>query len=328
VSSQDPPHPLRSIVFFGTPDFAVPTLRALHDAGRPISLVVAQPSRPAGRGRELREPPVVAAARALGLPFVQPERVRRPEFLERMRELAPDLAVVVAFGQIFPQALLDIPRFGCVNVHASLLPRHRGAAPIQAAILAGDAVTGVTTMRMTAGMDEGPMLLTAETPIGPRETAGQLAPRLAASGAALLVRTLDALERGGLEAVEQDVAAATYAPKIEKDAARIRWQETAAALDRRFRAQSPWPGLEATIRGETVKLLGVEPLPAPPEIAVAMPAPPGTVVAVSVVGLGSLDVVTSAGVLRVTSLQRPGRRPVSAAEFLRAVPIEIGERLA
>jgi methionyl-tRNA formyltransferase len=322
VSSQDPPHPLRSIVFFGTPDFAVPTLRALVAAGRSPVLVVAQPSRPAGRGRELRDPAVVVAAREFGLPFVQPERVRRPEFLDRMRELAPDLAVVVAFGQIFPQSLLDIPRSGCVNVHASLLPRHRGAAPIQASILAGDAVTGVTTMRMTAGMDEGPMLLTAETPIGRGETAGELAPRLADLGADLLVRTLGELERGRLEAVEQDAAAVTYAPKIDKAAARIDWRESAAALERRFRAQSPWPGLETTVRGETVKVLQVEPRVAGFSLA------PGTIVEVSTTEQGAIDVATSADILRVTMLQRPGRRPVSAAEFLRAVPLAAGETLA
>ena len=267
----------------------------------------------------MREPPVALAARESGLSVEQPERVRRPEFIELLRTLEPDLAVVVAFGQIFPQALLDVPRFGCVNVHASLLPRHRGAAPIQASILAGDEETGVTTMRMTAGMDEGPMLLRASTSIGPAETAGELALRLADLGADLLVRTLDALERGAVADQEQDASLVTYAPKIDKWAARIDWQEPAARLLRRFRAQTPWPGLEASAGGEVVKLLELEGGSGPTA------SDPGRV---TEVGADSFEVACGEGTrLRIRRLQRPGRRPVSAAEFLRATTLEVGAAL-
>lgn len=299
-------------MFFGTPEFAVPSLRALVRAGRAPLLVVAQPARPAGRGRELREPSVAVTARELGLPVEQPLRVRRPEFVERLRALEPDLAVVVAFGQIFPQALLDVPRYGCLNVHASLLPRHRGAAPIQAAILAGDERTGVTTMRMTAGMDEGPMLLDAELAIGPRETAGDLSIRLAELGAELLLATLEGLERGEIADRRQDDTRATYAGKVEKSAARIDWRESASRLALRLRAQTPWPGLETEFRGEVLKILELEARPGD-----GAAHEPGTVLAMTDDGITVS--CGEAGVVRLGRVQRPGRRPVSAAEFSRAM---------
>src|SRR5947199_3215668 len=184
------------IVFFGTPEFAVPTLAALVGAGRAPVRVVTQPARRAGRGQQRQDPPVARWAREHGLPVMQPERVRDPAFLEEVAALNPDVAVVVAFGQIFPRALLDLPRHGCVNLHASLLPRWRGASPIQAALAAGDARTGVTTMKMDEGMDTGPILLEESVEIGPAETAGELGKRLAEKGARLMVRTIDLLERG------------------------------------------------------------------------------------------------------------------------------------
>ncbi len=196
---------LGRILFFGTPDFAVPTLAALVEAGWAPVRVVTQPSRPVGRGRGLQDPPVAAWARAHGLEVTQPERVRHPDFLAEAAALAPDVAVVVAFGQIFPRALLDLPRHGCVNLHASLLPRWRGAAPIQAAVAAGEARTGVATMRMEEGLDTGPILLEEETAIGPDETADELSRRLAELGGKLMVRTLHELEAGGLVPRPQDV---------------------------------------------------------------------------------------------------------------------------
>ena len=189
------PSRISRIVFFGTPEFALPTLQGLVAAGRAPALVVAQPDRPAGRGQGVRSPAVALWAREQGLPLAQPDKVREPAFLERLRELAPELCVVVAFGQIFPRALLEIPARGCVNVHASLLPRHRGAAPVQAALLAGDAVTGVCTMVMEEGLDSGPLLLQASTTLAGHETAGELAPRLAHLGAALLLETVARMVR-------------------------------------------------------------------------------------------------------------------------------------
>ena len=204
-------------VFFGTPEFAVPALRALAASEfRPV-LVVSQPSRPAKRGQRMTEPPVVVAARDLGIPFAQVEKVRDPAFLARLAELAPGVAVVVAFGQLFPRALLDLPRLGCINLHASLLPRWRGAAPIQAAIAAGDTLTGVTTMKMEEGLDSGPTLLTAELAIGRRETAGELSRRLADLGAPLLVETLRGVAAGTLVARSQDESRVTLAAKIRKE---------------------------------------------------------------------------------------------------------------
>ncbi len=303
----------QKIVFFGTPEFAVPSLRVLAGAGRAPVLVVAQPARPAGRGKELREPPVAVAARELGLDVEQPARVRHPEFIERLRTLQPDLAVVVAFGQIFPQALLDVPRFGCLNVHASLLPRHRGAAPIQAAILAGDERTGVTTMRMTAGMDEGPMLLDASLAIGAHETAGELSVRLAELGAEQLLATLEALERGEIADRRQDDSLATYAGKVEKSVARIDWREPASRLALRLRAQTPWPGLETEFRGEVLKILELEARPGD-----GSAHEPGTVLALTHDGIAVS--CGEAEVVRLGRVQRPGRRPVSAAEFSRATP--------
>jgi methionyl-tRNA formyltransferase len=316
VSSSSALPSFRRIVFFGTPEFAVPSLRALVRAGRAPLLVVAQPARPAGRGKALREPPVAVTARELGLPVEQPVRVRRPEFVERLRALEPDLAVVVAFGQIFPQALLDVPRFGCLNVHASLLPRHRGAAPIQAAILAGDERTGVTTMRMTAGMDEGPMLLDASLAIGPRETAAELSVRLAELGAELLLATLEALERGEIADRRQDDSGATYAGKVEKSAARIDWRESASRLALRLRAQTPWPGLETGFRGEVLKVLELEADESGP------PGEPGTVLAIG--GDGICVASGDGSVVWLRRVQRPGGRPVAAAEFARATPDLVG----
>jgi methionyl-tRNA formyltransferase len=305
------------IVFFGTPDFAVPTLAALlaalMDAGRKPLRVVTQPSRPVGRGHRLQDPPVAAWAREHGLPVAQPEKVRDPAFLAEMKELAPDAAVVVAFGQIFPSDLLGLPRLGCVNVHASLLPRWRGAAPIQAAIAAGDARTGVTTMLMEAGLDTGPMLLQEETEIGPEETAGELSRRLAEMGGRLLVRTLERLEKGDLDARPQDPEAATYAPRLTRESGRVDWTRPAREIADRLRAFTPWPGLSATLGGEPVKLVRVEVLQE------STGAVPGTYLGMRA---GRLAVACGGGsVLGIAELQRPGRKPLKGADFAN------GERL-
>jgi methionyl-tRNA formyltransferase len=309
---------LDRLLFFGTPDFAVPTLEALCAAGREPVLVVAQPARPVGREQALEDPPVARAARRLGLPLAQPERVKHPDFLEALRALAPDLAVVAAFGQIFPRELLDLPRHGCINLHASLLPRWRGAAPIQAAIAAGDATTGVTTMRMEAGLDTGPILLQEETAIAARETAGKLSARLATLGAELTVRTLAALERAEVTPRPQPVEGVTYAPRLTRQSGRIDWRSTAQEVARRLRAFTPWPGVATEMRGAPVKILAGDALPGSAE---AIPGTP--------LGLvdGTLAVACGGGTrFGVQRLQKAGKRAVDAASFVHGERLQPGER--
>lgn len=306
--------PLDRVLFFGTPELAVPTLAALVAAGRAPLRVVTQPARPVGRGRTLQDPPVARWAREHGLEVVQPERVRHPDFLATAAALAPAVAVVVAFGQIFPRALLDIPPHGCINLHASLLPRWRGASPIQAALAAGETRTGVTTMRMEEGLDTGPILLQAETAIGPEETAGELAPRLAEIGARLVVETLERLERGDLVPRPQEDAAATYAPRLTRDSGKVDWTWSAREIADRLRAYTPWPGLTAVLRGEPVKLVRAGVLQGEETSAA-----PGTFLGIRD---GMLAVACGGGtVLGLRELQRPGRKPLRAIDFAN------GERL-
>ena len=242
------------LVFLGSPAFAVPTLERLVESGARVLEVVTQPDRPRGRGQQAAAPPVKEAALRLGLPLYQPERVRRPEAVDRLRTLAPDAMVVVGYGQIIPQAIIDIPRFGIVNVHASLLPKYRGAAPVQWPIANGETRTGVTTMRIDAGLDTGDLLLTAETEIGPAETAVELGDRLAAMGADLLIRTLEGLEAGSLVARKQDPAEATYAPLLKKEDGRIDWAFPAEFIHNRVRGFQPWPGAYTAFRGATLRI--------------------------------------------------------------------------
>ncbi len=310
------------LVFFGTPEFAVPTLAALATAGRAPACVVTQPSRPAGRGGRVEAPPVGRWAAAHGIPVLQPERVREPGFLAALRELAPDVAVVVAFGQIFPAELLALPRLGCVNLHASLLPRYRGAAPIQAAIAAGERTTGVTTMQMEAGLDSGPILRQEELAIGPRETAGELAPRLAALGARSLVETLALLAHGEIVPRRQDDALATYAPRLARQSGEADWSLPAAALFDRLRAFTPWPGMASTLGGRPVKILWGEPL-AVAESDAADAAAPGTVLAI---GGGRIAVACGAGAFGVERLQRAGKPPRTAADFANGERLKPGDR--
>ena len=297
------------LAFMGSPEFAVPALRALHGAGHTIAAVYAQPARPAGRGQALRPCPVHAAAAALGLPVRNPARLRHDvEEHARFAELELDAAVVAAYGLILPQAMLDAPRLGCLNIHASLLPRWRGAGPIQAAILAGDAESGVTIMQMEAGLDTGPMLLAEAVPIGPRTTAAALHDALADMGARLVLRAL-----AEAPTARPQPEGATYAPKLTKESGRLDWTAGAAQLDRVVRAMVPWPGAWTVLAGETLKVLEAQ-----PETADGAPG---------VVLDDRLRVGCGAGSLRLLRVQRPGRAPMAAEAMLRGHAVPPGTRL-
>ena len=297
------------IVFAGTPAFAVPSLRAAH-ARNEVVAVYTQPDRPAGRGRGLTPSPVKLEAIQRGIPVLQPESLRKKSSQQALRELAPDLMIVVAYGLILPQAVLDIPRFGCWNVHASLLPRWRGAAPIQRAIEAGDAETGVCLMQMEAGLDTGPVLLSQRTPIGEQETGGQLHDRLSELGARVLADGLGLL-RAGMRPVAQPQpeTGATYAHKLEKHEARLDWSQPADALARKVRAFEPWPVAEANVAGERLRIHGAVALD------LAHRAEPGTLLAA---GRQGLDIACGQGALRLRVVQREGGKAITAADYLNA----------
>jgi methionyl-tRNA formyltransferase len=276
----------------------VPTLRALSDAGHQLELVVTQPDRPGHRLR-LTPPPVKAGAVELGLPVFQPERIRNPEAVSRLAQVDPELIVVVAYGQIIPAAILELPARGVLNVHASLLPRWRGAAPIAHAILAGDDVTGVTIMKMDEQLDHGPIVSALQTPIGAREDAAALAERLAQLGARLLVETLPRID--AIEPREQDHAAATLAPKLRREDGELEWDVDAGDIDRRVRAFQPWPGVTVPLRGDRVKVLRGRPA--------AGSGVPGEVLAVESRGV---EVAAGRGSYLLEEVQPPGRRPLPA----------------
>jgi methionyl-tRNA formyltransferase len=299
------------MVFMGTPAFACPILEALLVRADPVVGVVCQPDRPRGRGLGVSAPAVKRLAEANRLPVLQPERLRDAAFQDALRALAPDLVVVAAYGKILPRAVLDLPPRGCINVHASLLPRHRGAAPIAWSILAGDTVTGVTIMAMNEEMDAGDILLQRETPIAPDDTGGTLGERLARLGAAAIGEAIDGLQAGTLRPVPQPAAGVTFAPRIEREHGRLDWRRTAIELERQVRALAPSPSAFTTLGG---KLLKVH------RAALATgTGPAGQVVAA---GPDGLVVAAGTGALRLLEVQLEGRRRLSAAEFL------IGHRLA
>ncbi len=296
------------ILFAGTPEFAVPTLQMLLSSGHDIVGVYTQPDRPAGRGRKDKASPVKLLAQAKGIPVSQPESLKSIEEQEKLRAFGADLLVVVAYGLILPKAVLEIPRLGCVNVHASLLPRWRGAAPIQRAIYAGDEETGVTIMFIESKLDAGPMLLKVFTPIQALETAAELHDRLAVLGAQAMSECLLGLEDGTLKAEIQDESQVTYAEKLDKREAAIDWNLPAAVLERRVRAFNPWPVTETVYRGEVLRIWRAQAVDGKPE------GSPGEVLP----NPKSLDVVTGGGVLRLLEVQLPGGKRVKASDFLNA----------
>ena len=294
----------------GTPDFAVPTLRALHEAGHEVVAAYTQPPRPAGRGKKLQPSPVQKLAEELGIEVHTPKSLRNEEAQAEFAALEADVAVVAAYGLILPQPILDAPKHGCLNVHASILPRWRGAAPIHRAIMAGDTVTGVTIMQMEAGLDTGPMLSTIRTPIEDKTT-GELTEELAELGASLMVQTLRELDKH--IPIEQDDADATYAPKIDKAEARIDWSRPAADIVRHIHGLAPFPGAWCEYDGERLKLLRAE-------VADAT-GTAGTVLD------DALTIACGEGAVRIIHLQRAGKPPMDAADFLRGFLIAPGTQL-
>ena len=309
------------IIFMGTPDFATGTLQALYDAGHEIVLAVTQPDKPAGRGKNLQSPPVKVLARELGIPVYQPEKVRDPEALDTLRTQKADIMVVVAFGQILPKEVLEMTPYGCINVHASLLPAWRGAAPIQWSILAGDKVTGVTTMQMDEGLDTGDMLLQKEIAIEPDETGGSLFDKLAQDGAALCVETLAQLEAGTVKPVPQGKTTTPYAKMLDKKMGRIDWSKPAAEIERLIRGLSPWPGAY-TFRGDKMLKIKKAALGSTPKEKKKIS--PGGIAAEK----GRLFVRTGGkGWIEITELQPAGKRSMTADEYLRGKPAQAGEAL-
>jgi methionyl-tRNA formyltransferase len=304
------------LVFFGTPEFAVPSLEALARVHE-IALVVAQPDKPAGRGMKMQAPAIAVKAKELGLPLEQPSKIRDAAFLDRIQAVAPAAGIVIAYGRILPGALLEIPHHGFLNVHGSVLPRWRGAAPIQRAIEAGDRSSGVTLMRIDEQLDHGPILAIEETPINPHEHTPDLARRLAQIGANALLPVLDQLQHGTAVETEQDHDAATHAAKIEKREGLVDWALAARVLYDRYRAFDPWPGLFFEVTGETIKLYELS--------VVDGDATPGTLLAIEPDGV---TIATGSGALHAAQLQRPGKPRAAAADVARALGWQRGQVIA
>lgn len=301
------------IVFMGTPEFAVPSLRALCEHGYEVVGVFTQPDRPKGRGNRLTPSPVKEYALAQGIPVFQPEKIRR-DGVDDLRSLAPDLCVTAAFGQILSQEILDIPPMGSVNVHASLLPRHRGSAPINWAILQGDRQAGVTTMMMARGIDTGDMLLAASTDILPGETAGELTLRLSEIGASLLLETLQGMTDGSVKPIPQDEAQMTYDPMLTKQMGIIDWSESAEAIVNRIHGLNPWPGCSTAIQGGRLKLLRAK--------TACGSGAPGEILSADV--KAGLVIACGSGAAEIVQLQAPGGKPMNARDYLRGHALAVG----
>ena len=303
------------IVFMGTPDFAVPSLQALIGAGHDVCAVYTQPDKPQGRKQILTAPPVKTLALEHDIPVFQPNTLKNEDEQARLREIAPEVIIVVAYGKLLPKAVLDIPPHGCINVHGSLLPRWRGAAPIQWAVIAGDEMAGVTTMQMAEGLDTGDMLLTYETKVGEKETAGELFDRLAQSGAELLIQTLVKLDE--ITPRPQDDAQSCYAHMLDKQMAVIDWSKSAHEIDCLIRGLNPWPIALTTLSGERLKVFAAE--------KAAGNGEPGTVLEAD--PKKGLTVACGEGALRLTEIQLVGGKRMKATDFLRGHAIEVGTKL-
>jgi len=304
------------IVFMGTPAFACPTLQMLIDRGEEVVAVVTQPDRPKGRGQQLLPPPVKELAEKSGIPVLQPVKVRVPEVIDQIRELRPDLIVVVAFGQILPQSLLDIPPHGSINIHASLLPAYRGAAPLNWCIINGETETGITTMVMDAGLDTGDMLVKRKITIDPEEDAQSLHDRLMALGAATMAETLDLLEAGRLVREKQDNSHTSYAPMLKKEHGRLDWTKTPQAIKNLVRGVTPWPGAYTYLDGKLLKIFRVR--------TAAGHGWPGEVLRAD---RGGIEVACDGGSILIDELQLEGRKRLSAADFLSGIAVAPGTLL-
>ncbi|MGA8046684.1 MAG: methionyl-tRNA formyltransferase [Dermatophilaceae bacterium] len=305
------------VVFAGTPQVAIPSLRAIAESGHELLAVVTRPDARSGRGRALRPSPIRVAATELGLPVLTPDHPRDETFQQCLRALRPDVCAVVAYGALLPPPVLEIPAFGWINLHFSLLPAWRGAAPVQHAILAGDELTGATTFRIDAGLDTGPVLGRMTERIGPRDTAGELLDRLASAGAPLLVATLDALGDGSAVPVDQPSEGVSHAPKLGPDDAAVRWKDPAFAVDRRVRACTPAPGAWTTFRQDRLGLGPVQPITEADHLG------PGEILAQK----HQVLVGTASGAVRLGTVRPVGKREMSAADWARGVRIEARERL-
>jgi methionyl-tRNA formyltransferase len=311
------------LAFFGTPDFAVPSLLRLQESSHTVVVVITQPDRPRGRGHKLTPSPVKARAQATGVPVFQPDRLKDDGFLSAFADLRVDLAIVAAYGKILPKVLLDLPRLGMINVHASLLPRWRGAAPIHRAVLAGDTKTGVTIMRVVPALDAGPMLATVELAIGPNETTADLEPRVADAGARLLIDVVNRLETGPVEETPQDESRVTYAARLERAESRIDWNRPAAAIHNQIRGLQPWPLAAAMLQGRRVLLTRSEHFEVrSSKFEVSPSVPPGTIVEVDA---NALIVSCAPGLLRIVSIQPEGRAAMPVRDFLNGRHVTAGE---
>lgn len=306
------------IIFMGTPDFSVGTLEALVEAGHEVVLAVTQPDKPKGRGKEMQFTPVKECALKYNIPVYQPRRVREAECIEELRKYEADIMVVVAFGQILPKEILEMTPYGCVNVHASLLPKYRGAAPIQWSIIDGEEVTGVTTMQMDEGLDTGDMLLKTEIPMDAKETGGSLHDKLADAGAKLCVETLKALEEKTVTPVPQGETTTSYAKMLDKQLGNIDWNQSGIAIERLIRGLTPWPSAYTRWNGKVMKIWDAQVMEGSSD------KEPGTIVKVE---KDAFFVQTGEGLLKVCELQIPGKKRMDAGAFLRGYQVKAGEVL-
>lgn len=311
------------VVFMGTPDFAVSTVEAIAEAGHEIVLVVTQPDKPKGRGKEVQFPPVKQWAVERNIPVFQPVRIREEEAVAHLRTFDADIFVVAAFGQILPKEILEMPAYGCVNVHASLLPKYRGAAPIQWAVINGDEVSGVTTMQMGVGLDDGDMLLKQEVKLAEDETGGSLFDRLAEVGGELIVRTMEALEAGTVTPIPQDASQATHVGMIKKSLGELDFSNTAIVLERLVRGLNPWPSAFTKLNGKTLKIWKAR-VETEANDGMQKDGAPGTVIAA---GDDGIWVCTGEGYLVLEEIQLEGKKRMAVADFLRGRALEIGTLL-